>query len=279
MNRGAPLALPLRASQFGSLKVDILPDEAVTQGAQWRLPNGAWQDTGALLGGIPAGLWDIELTTLPGYKALPLEVDVAPDAMTEATAQYHWEGTPEVLSVSTLSEVASIDDDAHLIYFEGAVHEDTELILLTLSYRQTDDTEVAFLSGDLSAFEEHPAPTLWYDSGNKPGWRTRVYFMTRPQLNLAPSFEMTMQISPLTGEESLPFMASSVCLRGVDLTAFSGSWDETPRYLTVSPSPARVPMFEYAAHERPLNGDATLALLWSPEPVTGPDDSHEPYGT
>jgi len=277
VSRGALLALPLRASHFGSLKVNILPEEAVAQGAQWRLPGGDWQDSGALLGGIPAGSWDIEVTTLPGFSALPLQVDVAPDAMTEATAQYHREGTPEVLSVSTYAEVASIDDDAHLIYFEGDIHKDTELMLITLAYPQADDTEVTFLSGDLSAFEEHPAPTLWYDSGNKPGWRTRVYFMTRPQLNLSGYFELSLKVSPLTGAEWLPFMISATCLQGVDLTAFSGSWDETPYAPDIITLSGAGPYasFEYAGHERPLNGDATLALLWSPEPVTGPDDGHE----
>lgn len=53
--------------QTGSLIVSITPPAALEAGAHWRLDGGAWQNSGAAVGGIPIGQHIIEFVDIPGW--------------------------------------------------------------------------------------------------------------------------------------------------------------------------------------------------------------------
>ena len=52
----------------GSLQVTISPAGAVNAGAQWRVDGGAWQNSGATVGGLPAGSHTVGFSTLTGWE-------------------------------------------------------------------------------------------------------------------------------------------------------------------------------------------------------------------
>ena len=54
--------------QTGSLRVTISPPAAVTAGAKWRVDGGAWQSSGATVGGLhngPVPIFDATYRSLP----------------------------------------------------------------------------------------------------------------------------------------------------------------------------------------------------------------------
>ena len=53
----------------GSLQVTLLPAEAVTAGAQWRVDSGAWQDSGAIVNDLSEGQHQVEFLQVNGWTA------------------------------------------------------------------------------------------------------------------------------------------------------------------------------------------------------------------
>jgi PKD repeat protein len=56
-------------SQTGSLTVTISPEAAIQAGAQWRLKDGEWQESGRSISGIPMGQYTIQFQDIPGWMA------------------------------------------------------------------------------------------------------------------------------------------------------------------------------------------------------------------
>jgi len=54
-------------SSSGSLQVTISPAGAVSAGAQWRVDNGSWQNSGATVSGLSAGAHSVNFKTVSGW--------------------------------------------------------------------------------------------------------------------------------------------------------------------------------------------------------------------
>jgi len=54
--------------QTGSLQVTILPPEAVTAGAQWRVDGGAWRDSDYTESGLPVGSHTVDYNVVSGWN-------------------------------------------------------------------------------------------------------------------------------------------------------------------------------------------------------------------
>ena len=53
--------------QFGSLQAMVSPSGAIIAGGQWQLDGGAWQNSGAILTGIPVAAHTVSFSTVPGW--------------------------------------------------------------------------------------------------------------------------------------------------------------------------------------------------------------------
>ena len=78
----------------GSVQVTITPAVAVSAGAQWRLDNGAWMNSGAIASGIAAGKHAVSFKAVYQWvKADDQIISVAADTPTAASATYTPLGT------------------------------------------------------------------------------------------------------------------------------------------------------------------------------------------
>ncbi|MDH4158262.1 MAG: hypothetical protein OEW00_13405, partial [candidate division Zixibacteria bacterium] len=71
--------------QTGSLQVTILPPEAVTAGAQWRVDGGAWRDSDYIESGLPVGSHTVEYNTITGWDTPSNEMVQINDGQTTTT--------------------------------------------------------------------------------------------------------------------------------------------------------------------------------------------------
>ena len=75
--------------EYGSLMVDIVPDEAVAAGAQWRVDQGAWQDSGETVSDVYVGGHIVEFKEIYGWiSATNRSVLVSEGALTAISAEY-----------------------------------------------------------------------------------------------------------------------------------------------------------------------------------------------
>ncbi|MBN2270644.1 MAG: chitobiase/beta-hexosaminidase C-terminal domain-containing protein, partial [Sedimentisphaerales bacterium] len=73
----------------GSLKVDIAPAEAVATGAQWRVDEGAWRNSGEIANDVYVGGHIIEFKDIDGWvSATERSVIVSEGQLTAISAQY-----------------------------------------------------------------------------------------------------------------------------------------------------------------------------------------------
>jgi len=76
-------------TQGGSVTVTILPPDVVSRGARWRLDAGAWNDSGATLGGVSPGQHTLTFSALLGYATPASQIiDIASDDDLELTGEY-----------------------------------------------------------------------------------------------------------------------------------------------------------------------------------------------
>ncbi|HOV91228.1 MAG TPA: hypothetical protein PKW07_11030 [Syntrophorhabdaceae bacterium] len=75
--------------QPGSLTVTITPQAAIEAGAKWRVANGEWQASGAMLANIPAGTQNVEFSDVAGWiKQSNLSVQVISGQAATLTGAY-----------------------------------------------------------------------------------------------------------------------------------------------------------------------------------------------
>ena len=73
----------------GSLKVTLTPAQAVTAGAQWRVDNGPWTQSGATVNNLSPGSHYVDFKTVAGWTApSPTTIAVANGKATTASAAY-----------------------------------------------------------------------------------------------------------------------------------------------------------------------------------------------
>jgi hypothetical protein len=138
------------APETGSVCVHIEPDEAAALGAQWQLlgsgtPATNWQDSGAVLSGVPTGSYTVSFRPLNQWAHPPsLQIQVAGDARTTVTGIY------EYLTGSlhcTLSPPEAVDDGAQWRVLSGPDtdwHDSDEILTLP---EDTYDIEFKVVSG------------------------------------------------------------------------------------------------------------------------------------
>jgi len=75
--------------EYGSLMVDIIPDEAVAGGAQWRVDQGAWRNSGVTVSDVYVGGHIVEFKEIYGWiSATNRSVLVGEGALTAISAEY-----------------------------------------------------------------------------------------------------------------------------------------------------------------------------------------------
>mgnify|MGYP000847785038 CR=1 FL=1 len=75
--------------QQGSLMVTIIPQEAVTAGAQWRISGSSWQPSGATMPGVPVGAQTVEFKDVPGWgKPANINVTIEDSKVASAKGEY-----------------------------------------------------------------------------------------------------------------------------------------------------------------------------------------------
>ncbi|MHC4462184.1 MAG: hypothetical protein ACYS30_12260, partial [Planctomycetota bacterium] len=72
--------------QTGSLQVTISPPEAVAAGAQWRVDNNPWRNSGYTESGLPVGSHTVEYNTVSGWNKPADEVVQINDGQTTITS-------------------------------------------------------------------------------------------------------------------------------------------------------------------------------------------------
>ena len=69
-NAGAKtLSVFINTSKSGSLKVNLMPLEAVSAGAQWQMDSGGWQNSGSTLSNLTVGSHAVSFKTISGWAA------------------------------------------------------------------------------------------------------------------------------------------------------------------------------------------------------------------
>jgi hypothetical protein len=104
------------AQDVGTLHVVITPQEAIDDGAQWRVDGGTWHNSGVYLG-LEVGSHTIEYKAIDGWDAPSNEaVDIVQDQITEVTGIYSQETGSLVV---TLIPQGAIDAGAQWNVDEG----------------------------------------------------------------------------------------------------------------------------------------------------------------
>ncbi len=72
-----------------ALQVNVTPQEAIDQGARWRLDGGPWLDPNEIVYGLEPGYHDVDFTQMPGWtEPQTLSVRVIGDKLVYKTAEY-----------------------------------------------------------------------------------------------------------------------------------------------------------------------------------------------
>jgi PKD repeat protein len=83
------LAFFVRELEMGSLTVTLSPQTAIDAGAQWRVDDGAWQNSGATVQGIPVGPHTLEFNDIVGWtKPATQSVTITTGQTTNASGTY-----------------------------------------------------------------------------------------------------------------------------------------------------------------------------------------------
>jgi len=61
------------APQPGNLHITLFPSEAVSDGVQWNVDGGDWQDSGAIVTGLTAGSHTVNYKSITGWFTPPSE--------------------------------------------------------------------------------------------------------------------------------------------------------------------------------------------------------------
>ena len=81
--------VPVAVAQTGSLQVTLGPAAAVTAGAQWNVDGGAFQNSGATVGGLSVGSHTVNYKAVSGWIAPPSEsVSITDGATTQLSRNY-----------------------------------------------------------------------------------------------------------------------------------------------------------------------------------------------
>jgi hypothetical protein len=79
----------LYIQQTGSLKVTILPPDADTAGARWRVDGGAWRGSGRIEPGLTVGIHTVEFEEIADWAGTGIQIVSIEDSQTtEATGEY-----------------------------------------------------------------------------------------------------------------------------------------------------------------------------------------------
>jgi subtilisin-like proprotein convertase family protein len=92
----------------GSLKVDITPAGAVTDGAKWRVDGGALQNSGATVSGLTVGNHTVSFNTVAGW-ATPADqiVAIVKDTLTTANGVYSDQSGSLTVTITPAGAVAA----------------------------------------------------------------------------------------------------------------------------------------------------------------------------
>ncbi|MBN2139043.1 MAG: lamin tail domain-containing protein [Sedimentisphaerales bacterium] len=93
--------------QVGSLKVDILPSEAITAGAKWRVDGGAWQNSGATVSGLAVGSHTVDYQDVAGWTKPGGEVVEINDGVLTGTSGTYVQQTGSLQVTILPSEAAA----------------------------------------------------------------------------------------------------------------------------------------------------------------------------
>ena len=80
---------------FGSISVNISPQEGIDDGAQWRIDGGTWQDSGVTVSSLLIGSHTVEFSSISGWSTPPNQtVEILANSTTSVQATY----TPVVIT-------------------------------------------------------------------------------------------------------------------------------------------------------------------------------------
>ena len=125
----------------GSLQINLLPQSAISAGAQWNIDNGSWQNSGTTLSNITTGTHTVYFKTTNGWTAPQnqsvtissnqttnatgtyiqqtytgsLQVNIQPQGAINAGAQWNIDNGPWQNSGTTLSNITT---GTHTVYFK-----------------------------------------------------------------------------------------------------------------------------------------------------------------
>jgi hypothetical protein len=75
--------------QSGSLTVSITPPEAIDAGAQWRVDNGQWENSGSTLQGLSLGEHTVSFKSINGWTAPAVQTaTIVPNKTILVTGNY-----------------------------------------------------------------------------------------------------------------------------------------------------------------------------------------------
>ena len=98
-------------AQIGSLQVNLGPVGAVAAGAQWQVDGGAWQKSGAVIGGLAVGAHTVSYTTLSAWTPPAVQI-VSIIANTTTTTVGNYVATTYGSLLVVLSPAAAVSAGA-----------------------------------------------------------------------------------------------------------------------------------------------------------------------
>ncbi len=98
-NNGTTSVTGTYVEQFGSVTVTLAPATAVTAGAQWNVDGGAWQASGATVGGLSVGSHAVAYYQMTGWASPPSQsVAILNSQTTAVTGMYVVDLKPPAVS-------------------------------------------------------------------------------------------------------------------------------------------------------------------------------------
>lgn len=110
-------------SGSGSVRIDIMPPQAVASGAMWRLDGGAWNQSGVTIRGVAAGAHTVEFSAVNGFvTAGRQQINLVPDCDFVNSGIYSSEDTCVVLSPgdNIQSAITAATNGMHIILNDGS---------------------------------------------------------------------------------------------------------------------------------------------------------------
>jgi hypothetical protein len=132
--------------ETGSIRVTIEPQAAIDGGARWNVDGGAWQDSGATIGGLAVGLHTVDYKPIGGWTRPDAEqVTVTRDATAATVGTYVRDQHALTVDSEPIRAVAIVGPPSGTTIYTAQVEEGSTVTLTAPMTVQEDTVYYTFL--------------------------------------------------------------------------------------------------------------------------------------